>query len=121
MPYLFAHGTLREGGRNNNLVTDAVSLGNAVTEQDFAMYIIKEKPVVTTLPRTRIKGEVYVVTDEVLTVIDRFQGHPRINKRDLVPVRLEDGNVVETWLYFHILPLRDSVLVESGDYSDIKG
>ncbi|MGO9378755.1 MAG: gamma-glutamylcyclotransferase [Dissulfurispiraceae bacterium] len=116
MPYLFAHGTLRNGGRNNNLVSSAILLGQAETEHNYALYLIKDKPVVTKLPETRIKGEVYAVSDDVLTLVDRFEGHPRINKRDLVPVKLEDGNTVEVWLYFHILPLRESILVKSGDY-----
>lgn len=120
MPYLFAHGTLRQGGRNNNLIGSAISLGHAETEQDYALYTIKDKPVVTKLPRTRIKGEVYAVSDDVLTLVDRFEGHPRINKRDLVPVKLEDGNTVEAWLYFNIQPLRESVLIESGDYLHLK-
>jgi gamma-glutamylcyclotransferase (GGCT)/AIG2-like uncharacterized protein YtfP len=116
MPYLFAHGTFRKGGRNNNLIESAISLGHAVTEQDYALYTIKGKPVVTKLPQTKIKGEVYAVSDEALTLVDRLEGHPRINKRDLVPVKLEDGNTVEAWLYFHIQPLRESVLIESGEY-----
>lgn len=116
MPYLFAHGTLRQGGRNNNLISGSIPLGNAETEQDYALYTIKDKAVVTKLPKTKIKGEVYAVSDDVLTLVDRSEGHPRINKRDLVPVKLEDGNTVEAWLYFHIQPLRESILIESGDY-----
>jgi len=117
MPYLFAHGTLRQGGRNSNLISGAISLGISETQQDYALYLIKDKPVVTKLPETKIKGEVYVLSDEQLTLVDRFEGHPRINKRDLVPVKLADGNIVEAWLYFHILPLRESVLITSGEYT----
>jgi gamma-glutamylaminecyclotransferase len=120
MPYLFAHGILKTGGRNNNLISSSVLLGNAVTEQDYALYTVNNKPLVTRLPKTRIKGEVYAVSDDTLTLVDRFEGHPRINKRDLVTVKLEDGNTVEAWLYFHIQPLRESVLIESGEYTDFK-
>jgi gamma-glutamylaminecyclotransferase len=116
MPYLFAHGTLKQGGRNNNLISSDISLGNAATEQDYALYTIKDKPVVTKLPKTKIKGEVFVISDDVLALVDRFEGHPRINKRELVQIKLDDGNVIEAWLYFHILPLRESVLIESGEY-----
>ncbi|HMK61182.1 MAG TPA: gamma-glutamylcyclotransferase family protein [Dissulfurispiraceae bacterium] len=117
MPYIFAHGTLRKGGRNSNLISGAISLGAAETEQNYALYLIKDKPVVTKLPETKIKGEVFVLSDEQLTLVDRFEGHPRINKRDLVPVRLSDNNVVEAWLYFHILPLRESSIITSGEYT----
>jgi gamma-glutamylcyclotransferase (GGCT)/AIG2-like uncharacterized protein YtfP len=56
----------------------------------------------------------------MLMLIDRFQGHPRINKRELVPVKLEDGSSVDAWIYFHIQPLRDSKLVDSGEYIEQK-
>ena len=69
MPYLFAHGTLRQGGRNNNLISSAILLGRAETEQDYALYTIKDKPVVTKLPKTKIKGEVYAVSDDALTLV----------------------------------------------------
>ena len=119
MPHLFAHGTLRQGGRSNGLIAGAASLGRAETAEDYALFIIKNKPVVTKRPVTKIKGEVYTVTDDMLTLVDRFEGHPRINKRDMVPVKLEDGSTVEAWLYFHIQPLRESVLIESGEYTDL--
>jgi gamma-glutamylcyclotransferase (GGCT)/AIG2-like uncharacterized protein YtfP len=120
MHYLFAHGTLRQGGRNNGLIAGATLLGRAGTVEDYALFIIKNKPVVTKRPVTKIKGEVYSVTEEMLMLIDRFQGHPRINKRELVPVKLEDGSSVDAWIYFHIQPLRDSILVDSGEYIEQK-
>jgi len=120
VPYLFAHGTLRTGGRNSGLISDASLLGHASTAEDYALFILKNKPVVTKRPLTKIKGEVYSVTEEMLMLVDRFQGHPRINKRELVPVMLEDGSSVEAWIYFHIQPLRESVLVNSGEYIELK-
>ena len=120
MHYLFAHGTLRQGCHNSGLIAGATLLGFAGTVEDYALFIIKNKPVVTRRPVTKIKGEVYSVTEEMLTLVDRFQGHPRINKRELVPVKLQDGSSVEAWIYFHIQPLRDSVLVESGVYIEPK-
>jgi len=120
MHHLFAHGTLRQGGRNSGLISGATLLGRAGTVEDYAFFIINNKPVVTRRPVTKIKGEVNSVTEEMLMLIDRFQGHPRINKRELVPVKLEDGSSVDAWIYFHIQPLRDSILVDSGEYSERK-
>ena len=60
------------------------------------------------------------MSDDLLTLLDQFDGHPSINKRDLVTVKLEDGNTVEAWLYFHVLPLRNSIVIKSGEYTDLK-
>jgi gamma-glutamylcyclotransferase (GGCT)/AIG2-like uncharacterized protein YtfP len=120
MHSLFVYGTLKQGGRNNGLIAEATPLGSAITVEDYTLFIVKNKPVVTKRPVTKIKGEVYSVTDVMLTLVDRFQGHPRINKRELVQVKLEDGSAIEAWLYFHVQPLRDSVLIESGEYTEQK-
>jgi gamma-glutamylcyclotransferase (GGCT)/AIG2-like uncharacterized protein YtfP len=120
MHYLFAHGTLRQGGRNNGLISGASLVGRASTVEDYALFIIKDKPVLTKRPVMKIKGEVYSVTEEMLTLVDRFQGHPLINKRELAPVKLDEGGSIEAWIYFHIQPLRASVLVDSGEYIEPK-
>ncbi len=119
MPYFFAHGVLRKGGRNNSLVSAATFLGNGETVEDYALFTMNNKCVVTKRPVSKIKGEVYYVTDQMLTLVDRFEGHPRINKRELVGVRLEDGSTTEAWVYFHVQPLRQSILAESGEYPDL--
>ncbi len=119
MPYIFAHGTLRRGCRNNALIADAISLGRAETIEQYALFTIDKKCVVTRRPECSIKGDVFAVTDEMLTLVDRFEGHPRINKRELISCKLEDGNTLDAWIYFHIQPLRNSVLVESGEYKEI--
>jgi gamma-glutamylcyclotransferase (GGCT)/AIG2-like uncharacterized protein YtfP len=116
---IFAHGTIRKGGRNSGLISGATFLGLAETVEDYALFTMKNKCVVTRRPASKIKGEVYSVTEEMLTLIDRFEGHPRINKREPVNVKLEDGTTVEAWLYFHIQPLRQSVLIEAGEFTEL--
>jgi gamma-glutamylcyclotransferase (GGCT)/AIG2-like uncharacterized protein YtfP len=116
MNNLFAHGKLRKGGSDNRLITGAGMLGQAVTEQDFALFLANKKPVITKRPVSKIKGEVYSITDDMLALIDRIEGHPRVNKREIVRVTLENGNVIEAWLYFNVQPLQNSVLLESGEY-----
>lgn len=86
--------------------------------QDYALCLINKKPVVTKRPMSTIKGDLYSVTEDMLSMIDRLEKHPHINRRELVQVRLNNGNMVEAWLYFHMHPLRDSVFIESGDYTE---
>lgn len=120
MSYLFVYGTFRKGCSDEKLIAGAETLGTAETVEQYALCLINKKPVVTKRPMSTIKGEVYSLTDEMLTKVDRLEKHPHINKRELVPVKLNDGNVVEALLYFHMQPLRDSVFIESGDYTEAK-
>ena len=57
MPYLFAMALFAMAASNNNLVSSAILLGQAETEHNYALYLIKDKPVVTKLPETRIRGK----------------------------------------------------------------
>jgi gamma-glutamylcyclotransferase (GGCT)/AIG2-like uncharacterized protein YtfP len=120
MPYLFAHGNIRKGFEYNTLVAGGACLGTTETAEHYALCIIREKPVIIKRTVSTIKGEVYSVTDEVLKQIDRVEGHPHVNRREAVSLKLPDNSVVEAWLYFHVQPLRDYSLVESGDYSEFK-
>lgn len=120
MPYLFVYGTFRMGCSEEKLIAGADLLGSAETVEQYALCLVNNKPVVTKRPMSTIKGEVYSLTEEMLTMVDRLRKHPHINKRELVPVKLNDGNTVEAWLYFHMHPLRESVFIESGDYTETK-
>ncbi|MBI5211902.1 MAG: gamma-glutamylcyclotransferase [Nitrospirae bacterium] len=120
MHNLFIHGTLRRGCSNNKLLSGADFIGCAETTQDYALFMVDKKPLITKRPVSKIKGDVYSMTEDMLTMVDRLKGHPRINKRELVSVKLEDGKTIEAWLYFHIHPLRNSILIESGEYTEQK-
>jgi gamma-glutamylcyclotransferase (GGCT)/AIG2-like uncharacterized protein YtfP len=116
MPYLFAHGQLREGARKQSIMSDSELIGTAETEAAYALFTMGEKAVITKRPVSKVKGDIYSVTDDKLTMLDRYEGHPRICKRELVPARLDNGGTLEVWVYFYIQPLTNSVLIDSGDY-----
>ena len=114
---LFVHGRLRPGCGGPGPVSDAPFLGSAQTAQEYSLCIIKARPFVIKREASAIKGEVYSVDDPVLKLVDRLEGHPHVTRRELVPVRLEDGNTIDAWLYFYVQPLHDYTLVESGDFA----
>jgi len=95
MHYLFVHGSLRRGCRDNKFISAGTFLNRAETALHYALRLINEKPLVVKRPVSAIIGEVYSVTDEMLTVVKRIMGQKRINQRELVPVRLEDGQTVD--------------------------
>ncbi len=117
MQNVFVHGRLRRGGLNHGIVSSSECLGGGETAQQYALCVMNNKPLVTKRQSSTIKGEVYSVDDHTLQLIDRFEGHPHVNKRELVPVHLEDGRAIDAWIYFHLQPLHDSKLIESGDYA----
>jgi gamma-glutamylcyclotransferase (GGCT)/AIG2-like uncharacterized protein YtfP len=98
------------------MMADSECVGAAETDEAFALFAVGKQVVMTRRPSTKIKGDVYSVAEDKLTMLDHFEGHPRITKRETVKVRLEDGKVVEAWAYFNIQPLHSSVLIESGDF-----
>jgi gamma-glutamylcyclotransferase (GGCT)/AIG2-like uncharacterized protein YtfP len=116
MPYFFAHGLLRQGARSQAIMEDSELVGQAETDEAYALFNVGDKAVVTRRPVSKIKGDVYSITDDKLTMLDRIEGHPRVCKRELVPVILADGKSAEAWIFFYIQPLHNSVLIDTGNY-----
>jgi gamma-glutamylcyclotransferase (GGCT)/AIG2-like uncharacterized protein YtfP len=117
MNNLFVHGKLRRDEANHHLIAATTFLGTALTIEQYALCIMGDKAIVTKRPASRIVGEVFEVSDDLLKLVDRSEGHPHVNKRELVQVALQDGTVADAWIYFHVQPLRDAQIVESGDYA----
>lgn len=69
-------------------------------------------------------GEVYCMTHPtlVLQALDEFEGYRAdepersLYTRALTPVTLEDGRVVDAWVYFYNGPLGRAQRIHSGDY-----
>lgn len=72
----------------------------------------------------RVWGEVYEVLEPatVLRVLDEIEGHSpgapehSLYVRERVPVILDEGTVVDVWVYFYNAPLGRAPLIPSGDY-----
>ena len=72
----------------------------------------------------RVWGEVYRMDHPtiVLQALDELEGcraeEPESNlyNRDLTPVTLDDGRIVDAWAYFYNAPLGRAERIHSGDY-----
>ena len=72
----------------------------------------------------RVSGEVYEMMDQrtVLDALDELEGYrpgdpaTSLYTRELTPVTLADGSVVDAWAYFYNAPLGRAERIESGDY-----
>ena len=72
----------------------------------------------------RVWGEAYGYDDEatVLTALDDIEGYTHADPdrslytRKKTPVALENGTVVDAWVYFYNAPLGAAPRIPSGDY-----
>jgi gamma-glutamylcyclotransferase (GGCT)/AIG2-like uncharacterized protein YtfP len=73
---------------------------------------------------SRVRGEVHqmLAIDDVLAVLDEIEGY-NVNDpftslyiREQTSVSLDDGTVVNAWVYFYNAPLGGAPRIESGDY-----
>lgn len=102
---VFVYGSLKKGFINNSRLKNAEFIGSAKTVEKYEMYrsshgnwpyLIKDHGL-----GSLIKGEVYSLSDNLLKVIDEFEGHPDYYKRELVKVKLtESEEVIEAFIYF---------------------
>lgn len=71
-----------------------------------------------------VRGEVHEMRDPeaVLAALDEFEGTKMqepatsLYTRERVPVTLDDGRVVEAWVYFYNAPIGRAPRIPSGDY-----
>ena len=123
MTKIAVYGTLREGFGNNRLMQGSKLIGTGLTVHSHSMYASGIPYVVENGGQSRIKVEVYEVSDRDLPSIDSLEGHPRWYQRRETPVELENGEVVDAWLYFMDIPeerRKELNLIESGDYADYR-
>jgi gamma-glutamylcyclotransferase (GGCT)/AIG2-like uncharacterized protein YtfP len=66
-------------------------------------------------PVSPIHGEVYGVNEAILARLDLLEGHPDWYRRELIPVRLFNGQIIDAWIYFN--PSATGPVILSGNYN----
>lgn len=116
MHRVFVYGTLRKGFGNHGLLAAAKFICNAVSLSKFKM-IASGIPYVSKEPVSNIIGEVYEVTDDELSSLDRLEGHPNWYYREPINLKnIETGEELEAEIYFN--DGGKGQLIESGDYTN---
>jgi gamma-glutamylaminecyclotransferase len=113
---VFVYGTLRRGCINDAYLIHCQCTGMGWTRHHYALYLDGCPAVVKSEAVSRIRGEVYQVSSDVLAKLDLLEGHPDEYYRLLVPIDLDTGGSCLAWLYFY--PCRIGRLLASGDYLD---
>ncbi|MGQ9921817.1 MAG: gamma-glutamylcyclotransferase family protein [Desulfobacca sp.] len=110
---VFVYGTLRQGLPNHHFLTAARALGSARTKERYALYVAGVPKVVAAEAISQIQGELYLVDNYTLAMLDDLEDHPFTYRRQQVPVIMADGAETLAWLYFQ--PHPGGFLVPDGD------
>jgi len=110
---VFVYGTLRQGLPNHHILTAARPLGPAQTKGRYALYLDDVPKVVPDEAVSVIQGELYLVDNYTLALLDDLEDHPFVYRREQVPVIMADDAETLAWLYFH--PRAGGILIPNGD------
>lgn len=93
---LFVYGTLKRGGVAAERMRGAIFDGSVVTARGYALYDFGDYPALVADRDGVVAGEVYLVTADHLSELDRYEGYPELYRRELVP--LSDGSLAEAYV-----------------------
>lgn len=110
---VFVYGTLRRGLPHHGLLASARYLGPARTKSPYALYVADFPRVVPNEAVSLIHGELYLVDNYTLALLDDLEDHPFVYERRQVSVIMDDGSETAAWIYFH--PRQEGFLIPHGD------
>ena len=108
----FVYGSLLKGLGNHRVIEGGKLLGEHVTEDKFTMLNLGAFPGVTEKGTTKIRGEVYEITDAIFERLDRLEGYPSFYGRKKI-----DTAFGKAWIY--LLPdsgYLNHTIVEDGNW-----
>jgi gamma-glutamylaminecyclotransferase len=99
---IFVYGTLKKGCSNYNRLLKGQSdfMGEAETVERMCMVDLGYFPGVLSVPPTStIKGELFGVSDEIVELLDRLEGHPTFYRRTPVRILTSVGSTITAEIY----------------------
>lgn len=109
---VFVYGTLMKKGSASHYMRDADFLGDA-TLPGYAMYDLGWYPGILNREGSAVLGEVYLVSEEMLKDMDRYEGEGFLYMRKTVPVTGLDG-YEEAQAYVYLRPVDEAQRICSG-------
>ncbi len=126
MSIVFVYGSLKRGFANHGILAahDPQFVGEGKTDRGFALFGTPSGayPVVVGpdagFPVTRVKGEVWEVSEKCLLRLDRLEGHPNFYKRETVAIALQWDTVI-AWIYVYQFEVTNLFhAVPSGEWKE---
>lgn len=115
---VFVYGTLRKNLGWNHLLKNSEFIGEGISQEKYSMYADSIPYVVESEKYVSITGEVYLVDDSTLKILDQLEGHPNWYKRKEIPISI-NNSLMNCWIYFYPNPKGERI--SSGDYFDFIG
>jgi len=97
--YIFVYGTLKRNKGANHFLSNAKFIGEGVI-QGYEMYIVGYFPGIVK-GKGKIRGEVYEVDEEILEMLDEYEGVPDLYERIRENVKLDNGKELEAYFYLY--------------------
>ncbi len=99
---LFVYGSMKKSFMNHIRLESARYIGTALTQESYSMYpaLSYKFPYVLEADKVhQIKGELYQVSDELLKIVDIFEGHPEYYVRKQIKV-ISNNKVIDSYIFF---------------------
>lgn len=97
---VFVYGTLKKGYRLNRALASSEFLGTGTTFDKFKMYNLGSFPMVTREDEiAQVLGEIYRVSEQVLSNLDAIEGHPGFYRRTEIKVLDEHAEIQDAYIY----------------------
>jgi gamma-glutamylaminecyclotransferase len=112
VPSLFVYGTLMSGESNATELGGAAFLGPARTAPAYSLLDLGDYPGLVAGGATAVAGELYQVTPPHLVLLDVFEEHPDLYRRE--PVLLADGRPAVAYLL--VRPPPGAPPIAGGDW-----
>ncbi len=112
---VFVYGTLRRGGLLHPALDGATFLNEAKTQPEFTLINLGDFPAMLAGGDTSIVGELYLINQETLNLLDKIEGHPINYKRQLI--EFEDKSFAMAYIFNIVLPKNYfPKIIKSGDW-----
>jgi len=114
---VFVYGTLMKGMGNDHYLEKSEYLGDGMTDREYSMYVDIVIPKITLTPRYKIEGELYLVSDEDMVLVDELEG--KYSKMLTKVYNKKSKKFVDAYIYVWeraIIMRKDVVINRSGSY-----
>lgn len=103
-----------KGEVNHDVIKDGWFIGKGATVYDYCMYDLGEIPYVTDDEITPIHGEIWRITIDILTQVDRLESG--LYQRNTTPIKLEGSGVLPAWMFFVTRDDLNGRMIRSGSW-----
>lgn len=108
---VFVYGTLKKGKRAHKFLNGCDFLCDYDVQGTMYGHGLVPYPMIKLGGAYQVYGEVYKVSDETLKILDQYEGHPHLYKRQLI-----EHDCLTFWVYEYQGDVSGMDVITSGVY-----